>query len=100
MIQTVTGAISKTDFGAVLMHEHISCSSLSFHSAFGNAWLNKEQLKNLAAETLKQTKQKFNLGLMVDGTPIDLGRDVLLLKEVSDEVLKKAVEDAGYTVID
>ena len=96
MIQTVTGAISKTDFGAVLMHEHISCSSLSFHSAFGNAWLNKEQLENLAAETLKQTKQKFNLGLMVDGTPIDLGRDVLLLKEVSELSGVKIVASTGF----
>ena len=96
MIQTVTGAISKTDFGAVLMHEHISCSSLSFHNAFGNAWLNKEQLKNLAAETLKQTKQKFNLSFMVDATPIDLGRDLMLLKEVSELSGVKIVASTGF----
>ena len=40
MIQMVTGAISKTDLGAVLMHEHISCKSLAFDSAFGEKWLN------------------------------------------------------------
>lgn len=96
MIQTVTGAISKTDIGAVLMHEHISCSSLSFTDAFGKAWLDKEQLKNLASETLKQTKQKFNLGLMVDGTPIDLGRDLMLLKEVSELSGVKIVASTGF----
>jgi len=96
MIQTVTGAISKTDIGAVLMHEHISCSSLSFTGAFGKAWLDKTQLKELASETLKQAKQKFNLGLMVDGTPIDLGRDILLLKEVSELSGVKIVASTGF----
>ena len=70
MIQTVTGAINKTDLGAVLMHEHISCKSLSFDAAFGEKWLDKTKLKNLACETLEQMRQKYNLGLMVDGTPI------------------------------
>ena len=96
MIQTVTGAVSKEDFGAVLMHEHISCSSLSFHNAFGKAWLDKEQLKNLAVETLKQAKQKLDLGLMVDATPIDLGRDILLLKEVSELSGVKIVASTGF----
>ena len=30
MIQTVTGQLNKEETGAVLMHEHISCSSLSY----------------------------------------------------------------------
>lgn len=58
MIQTVTGAVSKMDFGSVLMHEHISCKSLSFDAAFGEKWLDKNIFKNLASNTLKQTKQK------------------------------------------
>ena len=41
MIQTVTGAINKTDLGKVLIHEHISCSSISFSNAFGKKWLDK-----------------------------------------------------------
>lgn len=96
MIQTVTGAVSKTDFGAVLMHEHVSCSSLSFCRAFGESWLDKTQLKNLASETLKQAKQTWNLGLLVDGTPIDLGRDVLLLKAVSELSGVKIVASTGF----
>ncbi|MBO5912447.1 MAG: hypothetical protein J6Q76_03145 [Clostridia bacterium] len=43
MIQTVTGAINKTDLGAVLMHEHISCSSIFFSNAFGKKWLDNRQ---------------------------------------------------------
>ena len=44
MIQTVTGQINKEETGAVLMHEHISCSSLSYEKAFGEKWLDREQL--------------------------------------------------------
>ena len=96
MIQTVTGAINKTDLGTVLMHEHISCSSLSFDKAFGEEWLNKTQLKTLASATLKQTNQKYKLGLMVDGTPIDLGRDATLLREVSELSGVKIVASTGF----
>lgn len=96
MIQTVTGPIKKVDFGTVLIHEHISCSSLSFNEAFGKKWLDKTQIKTLACETLKQTKQKYNLTLMVDGTPIDLGRDVTLLKEVSEFSGCKIVASTGF----
>jgi len=96
MIQTVTGAISKKDLGTVLMHEHISCVSLLFNNAFGESWLNKTQLNTLACETLKRTNQKYNLGLMVDGTPIDLGRDATLLKEVSELSGIRIVASTGF----
>lgn len=96
MIQTVTGAINKTDLGAVLMHEHISCKSLSFDAAFGEKWLDKNNLKKLASNTLKLTNQKYNLGLLVDATPIDLGRDAILLKEVSELSGIKIVASTGF----
>lgn len=96
MIQTVTGAINKTDLGAVLMHEHISCKSLSFDAAFGEKWLDKNNLKKLASNTLKLTNQKYNLGLLVDATPIDLGRDATLLKEVSELSGVKIVASTGF----
>ena len=96
MIQTVTGAINKTDLGAVLMHEHISCKSLSFDAAFGEKWLDKNNLKKLASNTLKLTNQKYNLGLLVDATPIDLGRDAILLKEISELSGIKIVASTGF----
>lgn len=96
MIQTVTGEIEKQDFGSILMHEHISCASLSFDKAFGNMWLDKSCLATLAGDTLKEVMQKYNVGLMVDGTPIDLGRDVTLLKAVSELSGVKIVASTGF----
>lgn len=96
MIQTVTGAISKMEIGNVLMHEHVSCSSLSFCKAFGSSWLDEVQLKALACDTLKYIKQTYNVGLMVDATPIDLGRNATLLKAVSELSGVKIVASTGF----
>ena len=96
MIQTVTGAIDNTDLGNVLMHEHISCSSLSFQKAFGMSWLNEEHLKALSCETLQQMKQNYNMGLLVDATPIDLGRNATLLREISEASGVKIVASTGF----
>ena len=96
MIRTVTGAIEKAELGAVLMHEHISCSSLSYGITFGKTWLDKKQLKSLSIETMKLLRKKHRLGLMVDGTPIDLGRDVVLFKEIAELSGVKIVASTGF----
>lgn len=96
MIQTVTGKISKENLGTVLMHEHISCASLSYEKAFGQKWIDRKKLKALSIETMKILKEKYQLGLMVDGTPIDLGRNILLLKEVSELSGVKIVASTGF----
>ena len=96
MIQTVTEAIGKDSLGAVLMHEHISCASLSYEKAFGQGWIDRKRLKALSVEALKLLKEKHRLGLMVDGTPIDLGRNALLLKEIAELSGVKIVASTGF----
>ena len=96
MIRTVTGMINKAESGVVLMHEHISCSSLSYGIAFGNEWLDSKQLKDLSIETMKLLREKHRLVLLVDGTPIDLGRDVMLLKEIAELSGVKIVASTGF----
>lgn len=96
MIQTVTEAIGKDSLGAVLMHEHISCASLSYEKAFGRGWIDRKRLKALSVEALKLLKEKHRLGLMVDGTPIDLGRNALLLKEIAELSGVKIVASTGF----
>lgn len=83
MIQTVTGKLEKAALGKILMHEHVSCASNDFTKAFGKKWLDREVLSDYAAEVLRLVKNAYGLGLFVDGTPIDLGRDVALLKDTS-----------------
>ena len=96
MIQTVTGKIEGSEIGCVLMHEHISCSSVACVNAFSGRWLDKERLKTLSVETLSLAKQKYGLGLIVDGTPIDLGRDGAILKEISELSGVRMVASTGF----
>ena len=89
MIQTVTGALSKNFQGNVLMHEHIRCVSNDMLKAFGKKWLDDDAFIEHALKILKILKEDYAVGLIVDGTPMDLGRDVSVLRELS---LRSGVE--------
>ena len=83
MIQTVKGAL-KTNFTEnILIHEHICCVSNDMLHAFGDRWLKREDLINHSAKILRDMKEKYGLGLLVDGTPLDLGRNAEMLLEIS-----------------
>ena len=85
MIYTAKGALNASECGNVLMHEHIGCIANDLLNIFKGKWLDKKELAEFAAKILKNLKKQFGVGLFVDGTPIDLGRDVLLIKEVSEK---------------
>ncbi|MBQ2890676.1 MAG: hypothetical protein IJE44_03410 [Clostridia bacterium] len=84
MINTVTGKIKKRNFGTILIHEHIRCASNDLLHTFGEKWHDEQYLKEFASKILCEMRIKYGLGLWVDGTPIDLGRDYALLREVSE----------------
>lgn len=92
MIYTVTGALQKAYFGNACLHEHICVVSNDMLKTFGNAWLDREMITNLSIDVLK----KSGFGLFVDGTPCDLGRDVQLLKTVSEQSGVKIVASTGF----
>lgn len=96
MIQTVKGKISKEDVKKALVHEHISCVSGHLLHDFGKAWLDKEFLLEYAARCLKIAKKKYGLNLFVDGTISEAGRDVGLLKAVSEKSDMYIVASAGF----
>ncbi|WP_407424842.1 phosphotriesterase [Methanobrevibacter sp.] len=96
MLQTVNGKIKKDNLGKALIHEHISCASNDFIKAFGTKWLDRNFLVEYASNVLADAKKKYNIGLIVDGTPIDLGRDISLLKKVSDKSGVHIVASSGF----
>lgn len=96
MIQTVKGKVQKSAFGKSLIHEHISCASNDFVKAFGKKWLDRETLSDFASKVLVLAKERYNLGLFVDGTPVDLGRDATLLKNTSEKSGVHIVASSGF----
>ena len=96
MIQTVTQKISKSEIsGTVLIHEHIQCVSNDMLHAFGKRWLDRSEVISRSLEILTDMKKNYGLDLMVDGTPIDLGRDGGILKELSERSGVKIVASSG-----
>ncbi len=75
--------MERNTLGNVLMHEHIQCVSNDLKHTFGGEWLNEATLCECAVNVLKEVKEKFEVGIFVDGTSWDLGRNVRLLREVS-----------------
>lgn len=95
MIETVTGALREEILGKVLMHEHIGCISNDMLHTFGKEWLDNDYLIRYSVQILKLLKEKYDVGLIVDGTPIDSGRDVKLLKEISQKSGVEIVASTG-----
>lgn len=83
-IRTVLGDISTEQLGITLSHEHVCCFSEYLHKMAGSHYLDKEQLIHFAATHLCSLKGKYGLSALLDCTPINIGRDVELLKRVSE----------------
>ncbi len=96
MIRTVNGDILPERGCNMLIHEHIMCVSNDMLAAFGKKWLDKDKHCSYSAEILRSLKEKYGVGVYVDGTSIDLGRDVRVLKRVSDEAGMPIVASTGF----
>ncbi len=83
MVNTVLGRIDEKELGITLCHEHIVCGSPDLKKAFGDRYYRDDQLIDLAVKQITEAKERYGLGTIIDGTPIDIGRDVRVLVEVS-----------------
>lgn len=81
-IKTVLGKREIGESVITLSHEHICCCS-EFLNTMSERYLDKTQLTEKAVDALKEMKNKYRLGLFIDCTPLNIGRDVDLLKTVS-----------------
>ncbi len=84
-INTVLGKINVENLGETLCHEHDTCISPSFYTAFGRKWMDKDKVIERAVLLFGSAKKECGLTTVVDGTPIDLYRDVNMIKEVSQK---------------
>ena len=82
-IKTVLGNLSPDELGVVLPHEHACCYFEYFYIMLGNDYLDKTVLCEQAVKHLTEAKQKFGLSTIVDCTPVNIGRDLTLLREIS-----------------
>ena len=96
MIKTVLGDISEKDIGVTLPHEHICCYSEYVYQMLGSDYLDKEALINNAVDYLGRMKNDYNLNTFIDCTPVNIGRDIQLLKEVSRKTGVNIICSTGF----
>lgn len=100
MIKTVLGDIPENALGITLPHEHICCYSEYAYMMAGKAYLDKESLADTAVAYLKKLKEKYKLSTFVDCTPVNIGRDIDLLKAVSYKSEVNIVCSTGFYYTD
>ena len=94
--KTVLGNIQEKDIGKVLPHEHICCYSEYLYKMAGKQYLDKELLVDVSVNCLKSLKEKYDLSTLVDCTPINIGRDIELLKKVSEKSGVNIICSTGF----
>ena len=96
MIKTVLGNIKESELGTTLPHEHICCFSEYFYKMGGRAYLDKELLARTSANYLRELKVKFGLSSFIDCTPVNIGRDIEILRNVSRESGVNIIASTGF----
>ena len=85
MINTVLGTVSEQSLGITLTHEHVCCYSEYAYQMMGDAYLEKKVLAEVASKGLARLKSTHHLTSFIDCTPVNIGRDIDLLKRVSEQ---------------
>lgn len=95
-IRTVLGEILPESLGVVLPHEHICCYSEYARMMAGEHYFDKQQLIQTAAAYLKQLKAAHGLTTLVDCTAVNIGRDMEILRRVSDAAEMHIICSTGF----
>lgn len=95
MIQGIFGPIAPEELGQTLMHEHLTCADWSMRMNFGEKFFDFEQVTDMAAGQLNKAK-KMGLSTVVDGTPINLGRDIHLIRETARRTGLNFIASTGF----
>ena len=94
VIQTVRGRIRPSEFGFALVHEHILVDFVGADAVSLNRY-SADEVFNIMLPKLMAARQRGITGF-VDCTPAYLGRDVRLLRRLSDAVDMHILTPTGY----
>ncbi len=99
-INTVLGIINESKVNACLCHEHICCFSEYLLKMAGKEYLDKEKLASKSVAELKRLKDAYGMNLFIDCTPVNIGRNIDLLKKISKESSVHIVCSTGFYYTD
>lgn len=95
-INSVLGKVDVSALGQTLIHEHvITCCDWSMRRAFGARYFESETAVKIAVKKLKEAKAA-GIDTIVDGTPVNLGRDITLIRRVAEEASVNVIASTGF----
>lgn len=95
MVNTVLGPVSTEELGQTLMHEHITCADWSMRMNFGERYFQYDKLVEMAVGQMKKL-QEHGITTFVDGTAVNLGRDIHLLRDVAEQSGMHIIASSGF----
>ena len=93
-LQTVTGPIDSADLGFTLMHEHILVANWSMRMAVPG-WIERDELVAHAIAEVKSAQAR-GVHTIVDLTPVNLGRDIDVIRAVAEGAEIQIVAATGF----
>ncbi|MBU2551958.1 MAG: phosphotriesterase-related protein [Proteobacteria bacterium] len=94
-VNTVMGAVEAKDLGRTLMHEHIVFGYPGWYGDLSVAPYDREAALEAGLELMDRVKE-YGVNALVDATPNDCGRDVELLREISERTGVHIICSTGY----
>jgi phosphotriesterase-related protein len=92
-VNGVLGPIEAEDLGFTLMHEHILIANWSMRQSFAD-WVDVEKVVAHAADELVKARE-VGVRTVCDLTPINLGRDVHVIREVAARAGVNVIASTG-----
>jgi phosphotriesterase-related protein len=97
-IESAQGPIDVEKLGFTLMHEHVMTVDWSMRMVF-NKWIDRDAIVSHAVQSLVKAKE-FGLRTIVDATPINLGRDIDIIREVAEKSGVQIIAATGFYAVD
>lgn len=94
-IQSILGPLDTAAMGQTLIHEHISCADWSMRANFGARFFDRDTIIEMAGRCFAPLKQR-GVKTVVDGTPVNLGRDLSLLRDVAEATGMNIIASSGF----
>jgi phosphotriesterase-related protein len=93
-INGVLGPIDTAELGFTLMHEHILALNWAMRQAFPGWYDRDEHVANAVEEV--RSAQERGVRTLVDLTPINLGRDIHVIREVAEKARAQVIAATGF----
>jgi len=95
-INSVTGPVDTAELGPTLIHEHVGGADWSLRMNGGARFFDYETVVETATAAFLKAKQECGIRTVVDGTPINVGRDVELVREVARRTGLTFIVSSGF----